>query len=445
MPSMAYWKSPSRLLNVPNEVLSQIVAGLTPNDLINTALSCKTLYNFCKDNGDLERHTNHHKAYTVLNLGLHGMDPLDLMEKLNNDWRIAYYVKAVHLKSPKMGPLFPRRPHGDVRYLMHTTAYAEEAMVALLAPLLLLLPNLGRLRFIDFSRQPPGLKDIVRHVDPGTVLSKLQVVEFVKSEKPTEDMIQWGQSSSSFRNAFDPWGFVPSVHTLRAENIIWEEVFAKRRYQITSLELINCSIQIDGLRKFLACCTNLKRFVYDWTLGQNFKGLFGEGGLFCTLSCCCANTLEHVRITGELPPITRMIDTCDLSDLHRLKQAHLSLNLFVDMGQSWEDWESVEDHDGIEDHDRSNWRYEVFPLHGFLPRSTEEITIDMRMTRQIRELNQLLSHLVSSEYSRSNLPFVKSVVVEADSFTADDVKDFNELWQDQDGTMDIELRPVEEE
>ena len=440
MPSMAYWKSPSRLLNVPNEVLSQIVAGLTPNDLINTALSCKMLYNFCKDNGDLERHTNHHKAYTVLNLGLHGMDPLDLMEKLNKDWRIAYYVKAVHLKSPKTGPLFPRRPHGDVRFLMHTTAYAEEAMLALLAPLLLLLPNLGRLSFIDFTRQPPGLKEIVRRVDRRTVLSRLQVVEFVKSEKPTDDMIRWGGSSSSFRDAFNPWGFVLSVHTLRAENITWGADLTKCRLQITTLELINCSVEIEGLETFLGRCTNLKRFTYDWNLGRYFNGLFGEGGLFSILNSRCANTLEYVRLTGGLPPITLMIDNKNLSGLHRLKQAHLSLDLFYDAGEYWQDYESVEIHNipGL--------RHILLPLHRFLPRSTEEITIDFRKTEWKRELHQLLNHLVYSEDSRSNLPFVKSVVVESDKLTADEVKDFNEVWQDrqeQGATLDIEFRPVD--
>ena len=400
MPSMAYWKTTSRLLNVPNEVLSQIVAGLTPDDLINTALSCKTLHNFCKDNGDLKRHTNHHKAYTVLNLGLHGMDPLDLIEKLNKDWRVAYYVKAVHLKSPKTGPLFPRRPHGDVRYLMHTTAYAEEAMLALLAPLLLLLPNLGRLRFIDFTRRPPGLRDIVRRVDPRSVLLKLQVVEFVKSEKPTDDMIRWGGNSSSFRDAFDPWGFVPSVHTLRAENIMWSADLAKRGIQITTLELINCSVEKEGLESFLGRCINLKRFTYDWNLGQCFNGLFGEGGLFSILNCRCANTLEYVRLTGGLPPITLMIDNRNLSHLHRLKQAHLSLDLFFDAGEHWQDYES------LDIHNIPGLRPNLLPLHGFLPRSTEEITIDFRKTEWKCELHQLLNHLVYSEQSRSNLPFV---------------------------------------
>ena len=418
------------LLNLPNEVLSQVVAGLTPDDLINTALSCKKLYNFCKDNGDLERHTNHQKTYTLFNLGLHGMDPIELLEKLNEDWRVAHYVKAVHFQSPKTGPLFPRKPHGDVRYLMNSTAYAEEAMLALLAPLLLLLPNLGRLRFIDFSSQPPGLKDIVRRVDLRTALTKLQVVEFVKSEKPTDPEIQWRGDTSSFKNAFNPWGFVYSVHTLRAENIIWNEHCAKRRFQITTLELINCSIDIDGLRKFLACCTNLKRFTYDWNLGQSFNGVFGEGGLFSALSCCCENTLEYVRVTGGLPPIRLMLDFYDLRGLERLKQAHLSLDLFVDAGESWEDWQSFEGHES------PDWRFIVSPLHEFLPPSTEEITIDFTKTRWTYELNELLD-CVSSEYSRSHLPLLKSVVVESKEFTAEEIKGLTESWQDRGASINV--------
>ena len=433
MPSLALWKTRSMLLNLPNEVLSQIVAGLTPDDLINTALSCKTFYNFCKDNGNLERHMNHHKAYTVLNLGLHGMDPIELLEKLNEDWRIAYYVKAVHFRNPTTGPLFPRKQHGDVRYLMNTTEYAKEAMLALLEPLLLLLPNLGRLRFIDFCRQPPGLKELVRRVDPRTVLTKLQVVEFVKSEKPTDFEIDWRENTSSFKNAFNPWGLLPSVHTLRAENIIWNETIAQRRLRITTLELINCSVETGSLEVFLSCCPNLKSFVYDWNLGQCFNGLFGEGGLYCILSCCCASSLEYVRLTGALPPIRLMIDSWDLSTLHRLKQAHLSLDLFVDAGETWEDWQSVEEHESLE----SGWRFIVSPLHEFLPPSTEEITIDFNKTGWIRELNELLGYLVSSERSRSRLPLLKSVVIESEEFTADEIKRLTESWQDRGASINV--------
>ena len=436
MGSLALRKTTSMLLNLPREVLSQVVAVLTPDDLINTALSCKGFYGFCKVNGDLERHTKYQKAYTVLKLGLHGMDPIELLEKLNKDWRVAYYVKAVHFQCPKTGPLFPKKPHGDLRYLMNTTAYAEEAMCALLAPLLLLLPNLGRLRFIDFSRQPPGLKEVVRRVDPRTALTKLQVVEFVKSERPTEQEIEWREDTSSFKNAFNPWGFVYSVHTLRAENIIWNDHFAQRHFQITTLELKNCSIDVDGLERFLVCCTNLKRFTYDWNLGYNLNGLFDESGLFCILTCCCANTLEYVRLTGALPPVRLMFDRYKLTGLGRMKRTHLSLDLFVDPDESWEDWLS---RDG---NDHPDWRFIVLPLHEFLPPSTEDITIDFRKKNWLCELKDLLLYLVSSKISRSRLPLLKSVVVESDVLTADEIKKLMDYWQDQSTTTEIGFRVV---
>ena len=96
------------VLDLPNEVLDLVVAELTPDELVNTALSCRAFYKFCKDSGDLERHLSRQKAYGVLNLGEYGMNPLELMAKLDEDWRVAYYVKAVHFKEPKTGPLFGR-------------------------------------------------------------------------------------------------------------------------------------------------------------------------------------------------------------------------------------------------------------------------------------------------------------------------------------------------
>ena len=428
------------LLNLPNEMLRQIVAGLTPDDLINTALSCKTVYNFCKDNGDLERHLAHQKAYTVLNLGSHGMDPLDLMEIFNEDWRVAYYVKAVHFKCPQRGPLFARRPHGDVRYLMNNAVHADEAMLALLAPILLLLPNMARLRFIDFSRQPPGLKDLVRRLDPRTSFSKLEVIEFVKSKRPTNLELEWREDTSSFKNAFNPWSSLFSVNTLRAENVIWNEELATYRFQITALELINCSIELDGLERFLACCMNLRRFTYDWNLVQNFNGLFDEGGLFWMLSSCCGESLEYVRLTGELPPITFMSDTYRLRGLHRLKQAHLSLELFVAVGEGQEDWYSSGEFDINE------WRFPVLALDELLPPSTEEITIDFRKTGFKHELKELLGCLVSgkySQYSRSRLPLLKSVVIESDKLTADEAKKLTQEWQEKSTTLKIEFRLID--
>lgn len=433
MPSIALWKSSSKLLNLPNELLEQVVAGVTPDDLINAAVSCKTLYRFCQKNGDLKRHLDRQKAYTVLNLGSQGMDPIDLMEKLNEDWRIAYYVKAVHFKCPKTGPLFARRTHGSIRHLMNTTAFTDEAMLALLEPLLLLLPNLARLRFIDFSRQPPGLKELVRRVDPRTVLSKLQVIEFIKSETPTDLQIQLRPNASSFKDAFNPWGFLFSVHTFRAENIIFNDQLANRQFHVTKLELINCSVEVAGLKRFLACCTSLKRFTYDWNSGQWLNGLFDDEGLFFILSSCCKETLEYVRITGELPPIRIMYDECTLRGLHRLTQTHLSLDLFVEVADNWDDWLSLDISDD------PTWRFPVTPLHEFLPTSTEEITIDFRKISRKRELDELLDFLVSSKYSRSRLPSLKSVVVESDKLTADEIQRLTEYWQDQGATMDIEF------
>ena len=427
------------LLTIPNEVLSYVVEGLPPDDLINTALSCKTIYNFCKYSGNLRRHMDYQKAYTVLNIGSHGLDPLDLLEKLNEDWRIAYYVKVVHFTRPKAGPLFPRKPHGGARYLMNTTKYAKKAMLALLEPLLLLLPNLGRLRFIDFARQPPGFKELLGRIDPRAVLTKLEVVEFVRSKALTRHEITWDGDLSCFEQAFNPWGFVPSVHTLRAENILWDEDLHERHFRITTLELINCAIESQALGSFLEYCTNLKRFIYDWNLGpdlnHDLNDLFGKIGLFYVLNRWCRDSLEYVRITGGVPPWCLTADKYDLTGLHRLKQTHLSLGLFVDAPQIFYDDCDV---DGPE---ASYWEHKVLPLHEFLPPSTEEVTIDFRKTTtRKRELDELLGNTVRNRWSRARLPLLKSVIVESDKSTADEVKEVTDYWQRQSATIEIGLR-----
>ena len=439
MASLDIWETPSMLLNLPNEVLSYVVAGLTPDDMINTALSCKTMYDFCKYNGSLRRHMDHQKAYMVLNIGSHGLDPLDLLEKFNEDWRIAYYVKAVHFKCPKARPLFPRKPHGGARYLMNTTKYAKEAMLALLAPLLLLLPNLGRLRFIDFLRQPPGFKELLGHIDRRAALTKLQVVEFVRSDALTHLDIEWPNDISCFELAFNPWGFLPSVHTLRAENINWIEDSYDLHLRITSLELINCSIERRALEKCLKYCTNLKRFIYDWNLGQDLNQdlneLFKHHGLFYALHRCCRNSLEYVRITGGVYPWCLTGEKYDLTGLHRLKQTHLNLGLFVDAPQFFYD------RCDLDGPDISYWNHRVMPLHEFLPPSTEEVTIDVSKTAtRKRELNELLGHTVRNLWSQARLPLLKSVIVESDKSTADEVKKLTDYWQRQDVTIKMGLR-----
>lgn len=425
------------LLNLPNEVLSYVVAELTPDDLINTALSCKTIFNFCKYNGNLKRHMDHQKAYTVLNIGSHGLDPLDLVEKLNEDWRVAYYVKGVHFKCPKTGPLFTRKPHGGLRYLMNTTEFASKAMLVILEPLLLLLPNLGRLRFIDFPCQPSGLNEVYVRADGRQVLTKLEVVEFVRSEAPTPHELEWGNDMSCFEDAFHPWGFLPSVHTLRAENIIWVEDFTERYCQITTLELINCSVDINGFERFLEHCKNLKRFTYHWNLGPYLHELFGKHGLFYVLNRYCRKSLEYLRITGGLPPWCLMLDQDDLTRHGRLKETHLSLDLFVDAGQSWEDWLSVERH---ESRDR---KYMLLLLHEFLPPYIEVVTIDVRENGWKSELTELLGHVLRNQWTRRWLPLLKSVIVECDKLTADEVKKSIDFLQRQSDTIEIKFRLVD--
>ena len=315
-------------------------------------------------------------------------------------------------------------------------------MIALLAPLFLLLPNIGRLRFIDFTDYCSGFEEIVDLAAgdyPGKILSKLEVIELIRSEAPRETEIQSGLITENSDSAFYPWLNLPSVRTLRAENGIWTRETRDCPSHITAIELINCSVEPRSIQCFLSRCRSLKRFAYDWR-GNEVGNIALWSGFFRLLTSSGSDSLEYLRITGRMPPVNRMMQRPTLRDLARLKQAHISLDFFIDMGEVWE-------HECVmkpRNH-QEPWPYQrgsdVLPFHEFFPPSIEEITISVR-DEMWTLAGKLLTDLI---FYKSWMPYfikLKSVVFETKNFTAEDFEKHNGFCQPI-GTMigvDISFR-----
>ena len=408
--------TPLTIEGLPKRVLHHIVAELTPDEMMNTALSCKKLHNFCNDTGELERHLDRQRSYSVLNFGPHGNDPLDVLIKIKEDWRIASYVKVVHLQPPGTQPLLAQK-------LDNTNG----ASFALLPPLLLLLPNLHRIRLTNFSGHLHIFEDLINQVErlsSGEALPKLQVIEFHSSEVPAKSVL-------SFKDAVSPLAALPWVSTVRAVNISWKQAFdTSFDTHLTAVEMTNCRVAENDLRYLLWGCQSLRTFSYNWNRAEPTEALPGRSVLWDLIMNSHRYSLENLRVTGPTPPLTpNATDSSIFRDGPALKQcpvlkqctdlkhAHLSLDLFVDGDV------------GDKDRDVYDQYRTIYPLHKFLPQSIEAVTIDVRKPQWLHRAEWMMNGLILKRNARDCVQFLESITFESEAFTTEDVDRLTKRWE----------------
>ena len=268
--------TPLTLLQLPGDLLCKIVSQLAPEDLISTAISCKILHDFCRDNGDLERHSSRKETYVDINIGdpipdTLQMDPLTLLEAINQDCHIVYYMRSLNINLDswrRPGAQLTRKSRGDLTYLISTLKGPEEAFFALLALLIQCLPNITRLTIWDsigdyygfdhnsIRNKATGL-EVWRLPHENSAPSNLQVIEVRNATPITQDDMSLDAKSVTFFEAFGGWLQSQSVTTLRARNVHFASMssmdyssdpFSSTNY-ITTLELTDCPLTGSSLAR----------------------------------------------------------------------------------------------------------------------------------------------------------------------------------------------------
>lgn len=91
----------SLLITFPNEILSQIIDAISPDDLVNFSVCCKDIQ--ALTTGVLREHRGLKKAYTEVTF--HGCDlhednlhPTTLLGKICEDWKVSFYPKSLIIR-----------------------------------------------------------------------------------------------------------------------------------------------------------------------------------------------------------------------------------------------------------------------------------------------------------------------------------------------------------
>ena len=438
------------ILQLPKEIIALIIGQLTPQDMVRFALSCGAFCNICQDNGDFERHSKYTRLFTDLSTGFPtpGTLQLDLealLYKINEDWRVAHYIEAISINldwclAIEEGSSMTR-DIGGLDDVVKNLEGSEDLTLAVFSMALQRLPNLQSITFYNtvgeeyyFANTKLCQRDefspcwTIPHHDHA--LPNLQVIEIRDTQPQTHDDILNTHTSVTFAEAFGDWVEMPTVKTLRAENVSFVDLSLHRSdttvsaAHITALELTNCPLQYHCLDEFLETCPGLKRFVYHYTEDEFGNGVLNQS-ILDALQRHTTHSLEYLQLSGQMiPTAPEVLEEVSLKEFTKLRQAHLSLDFFI--GEA--DIEHPGHYHGRQYFQLVDGMHDALPLSGFLSPRTEELVISDCRPIWIHKTESILRGLVTDVNAQACLPALKSVVFECQTFTPGDVEALTEYW-----------------
>lgn len=410
----------SRLLQLANETLFQIIDNVTPDDITNFVLCSKDFYRLGQD--ALQLHRAWKKAFSGVvfkGCGDHDEDahPITVLAEICKDWRVAYYVRSMTIdcgeieheywqaetdlgtdltKKDDRASAFDRlfQQYGsDIQSLMAGSPcfsggngidcapqyYWERDRESVLGLLLISLPNV---RSVSFSEYLLRAKTIRR------VIGRLAALQAFANISPgmlsylTELRIY---GSSDFRHEgeelclFASWMALPSLRSLYGHSIESYNEFdwhiESKTSHVTKIDFQRCSISPGDIRLLLSGMLCLKEFSYDYEQRMDFYNGDHLLDVLMALQKHNAKTLEYLALTTK--EWTWCVGGTSmggiiLEEFELLKEARLPCNAFL------------KDRDGYEgandEADLRDWLDDIPRLVDLLPASIEKIELDGEIT-----------------------------------------------------------------
>ena len=183
----------------------------------------------------------------------------------------------------------------------------------------------------------------------------------------------------------------------------------------------------------------LRRFVYDFDNEELAIGGLDREEVLIPLILHTTENLEYLRFTGRVNRIMyacpddiydkSTLETFDerfsLKGFVRLKQAHLSLDLFIGVAKPIYERPDQESWDPM----LHEWADVVLPLSKCLSSATEELVLSVRDPVWAYKVDDLLRDLIVDPAASAKVPSLKSVVFECETFTDVDIDRLTECWR----------------
>lgn len=429
----------SRLLTLPTEVLQNIIGQVNPDDLVNFSVSCKHIFHAAERH--LLKHRERIKTYSELRYNgcfRHGDDdhPVKFLREICLNEHIAFYPRSlnieccgypastehllnnVYLPEEKLlGELLLedldltmvrevydhfesaideklsralRYNDRDVNFWSHRLKRSTRS--ATLCLLLLLLPNLEELHFLNFECKGAILKNMLELIaagndDPDPLSGPLALTKLSKV------FVRGDEHYYSQCRVLVPLLALPSLRTLTAKSVFsdyesWAQLDWPYDQHISGLTVLNLQssfLSATDFSRLLGGIKGLKSFTYD----AHFMSADDFGGV--PVRSIIGMLLEHAKHSLESVTFTGLWDgRCEddhgsgsFKDFEVLEQIRIHSCYYLKDVKAYEDYhgqvypryskgESFSDKEMI----FSLWYDDVQRLVNLLPASVRTVEID---------------------------------------------------------------------
>ena len=437
------------LLDLSNELIYKIIDHIHPDDISNFSLTRRELHSLAKDAVSL--HLERQKTYERIVLdGCHRhkdhMHPLQVLKDMCMDWRVGTYVRTLTVECcmPPLDPyLYPEKEDKEdsrryevervedrimtERVVEAIQGYVEQKAVglglgfwflrpfkgdelcseaargdrsAMLALLFLLLPNLERIRLVEFTYGAEYLQHAV------LALAELHYEQDSTARIPLKDLCEVQVIGSPHDDRcegfakFADFALLPAMQTMVAEFVSDErdrdrnDAFPPRISNVRRLYLLNSAVRPASLTKLLCRIKYLDSFVFDHEMmlmmsaGRRYMS---TRQIIAALQQHAGHSLRFLALSGsfELDSIP-----CSLQGFEVLKELQLSLVMYTSV---------------LFLSEAPELRYQACPLVYVLPASIEKV-----MLSSFQGCSNVQAVLVTmfrdfAEQKRSRLPKLKYV------------------------------------
>lgn len=311
----------AQLSDLPNEIILLTLPLVLPDYIESFSGTCKKHYSLAAE--ELERHRALKREHAVYKFpDFHSRGASRLLDVILQEPRIAFYVREITLKGwnsewttdPEYA-ILPREQlhlHHDRRFQVRLAEAVsefgpeditwgwmpelnhgnEDPVISLL---LLLLPNLSKLRFEGFGSERANLRDtldrIARMQSPNAPLSLLRHVDL---------LCDWDVSAARILRHITA---LPSIRSMHVEKIGTHVSFSNltvteltpQTSKLEKLTLLRCRVSFKSLNYILAGLTALRSFTFVAERYLDFDSVWFRDALFAV----AGSTLESLTLLSR--------------------------------------------------------------------------------------------------------------------------------------------------
>ena len=438
------------LLVLPAEMIQTIIDQVSPDDLINFSVCCKSLNVLAQRR--LAKHREQIKTYSELRysdcLKVDGDHPVKLLREICLDAHIAFYPRDLNITCElpvdwddsdfvdlsKEELLAKRLDTEIVQKVFDELESTIDEMLSktlrfnknniniwrqrlergtrgvILSLLLLLLPNLEKIHLNDFSCEDEILGDVLDLIaggshDPDVTFGPVALT------KLSEALVNGFEEEGVWCQILTPLAALPSVRTITAKSVFGDPEsgpgyndhsdltwpYEQHMSGVTVLNLQSSCLDVASFSQLLGGIKGLKSFTYDHDCEHECPCNGAQQFTIIKILLEHAKAdLESVKFTGVCPYSCHDDDFCSFKDFEVLQEIRIDSGCYLKEVDSYE-----QDNDG----NFGDWYDDIERLVDLLPASVRIVEIDGYV--DTTDVTSLLKEL--PERKAKSVPHLKSI------------------------------------